>query len=103
MGGGGGGHGHGMPHTIPDWKSYKVEGIPDLELLQKRLKPLGLKDPWIRNEVWRYQEAGVGYQSMLRKGLRGTFRGLGYAIVAMALTIAYDKVVNKGKDSHGHH
>ncbi|BFZ15694.1 hypothetical protein BsWGS_18733 [Bradybaena similaris] len=98
-----GGGGHELPHEIPDWKSYKVDGIPELEQLQRRLGALGLKDPWIRNEVWRYQEPGGGYKSMAHKALRGSFRGLGYAVAALVVTIAYDKVFNAGKDSHGHH
>lgn len=44
----GGGGEHGAPHQVPDWKIYKVEGIPELEHLQRRLGTLGLKDPWIR-------------------------------------------------------
>lgn len=42
------GHGHGEKFQVPDWKSYKVEGIPELEELQRMLSARGLKDPWIR-------------------------------------------------------
>ncbi|CAL1532044.1 unnamed protein product [Lymnaea stagnalis] len=98
MGGGGG----GAPHSVPDWKIYKADGIPQLERLQNRLSALGLKDPWIRNEAWRYYPENGGSAGMVRVGLQKTFRGFGYAAVALALTIAYDKLTNTG-EKHGHH
>uniref|UniRef100_A0A0B6XZZ4 NADH dehydrogenase [ubiquinone] 1 beta subcomplex subunit 3 n=1 Tax=Arion vulgaris TaxID=1028688 RepID=A0A0B6XZZ4_9EUPU len=103
MGGGGHGDHGGAPYKVPDWKSYKAEGIPDLDRLQRRLGVLGLRDPWIRNEVWRFQTVNGGHRTWQQNALRVSFRGLGYAVVAVALTILYDKVVNKGKDDHGHH
>ena len=40
---------------IPDYKIYKVgEHTPELLNVQKKLAARGLKDPWLRNEVWRY-------------------------------------------------
>jgi len=105
MGGGGDHSAHSAPHSVPDWKSYKAEGIPELDRLQRRLGTLGLRDPWIRNEVWRFQASSGFNQSMGRIALRSSFRGFGYALAALAVTILYDKVVNKGKqdDHHGHH
>ncbi|XP_055870276.1 NADH dehydrogenase [ubiquinone] 1 beta subcomplex subunit 3-like [Biomphalaria glabrata] len=99
--GGGGGH---APHEVPDWKIYKAEGIPELDRLQKRLGALGLKDPWIRNEVWRFHPSVNGTTSWGIIALRRTFRGFGIAVAALAVTIAFDKLTNKGKtDDHGHH
>ena len=41
--------------VIPDYKIYVVnEHTPELQALEKKLAERGLKDPWIRNEVWRY-------------------------------------------------
>ncbi|XP_005097089.1 NADH dehydrogenase [ubiquinone] 1 beta subcomplex subunit 3 [Aplysia californica] len=99
MGGGGG----GAPHEIPDWRIYKAEGIPELDRLQKRLGALGLKDPWIRNEAWKYMEATGGNVSWTRSAMKYMFRGFGLAAAAMVLTIAYDKATNKGGNDHGHH
>ncbi|KAM3865795.1 NADH dehydrogenase [ubiquinone] 1 beta subcomplex subunit 3 [Diretmus argenteus] len=48
----GGDHGHGKP-SMPDWRQWKVEGTP-LEFTQQRLAARGLKDPWARNEAWRF-------------------------------------------------
>jgi hypothetical protein len=36
------------PPPVPDYKMYKVEGIPRLEEVQRLLKARGLKDPWLR-------------------------------------------------------
>jgi len=50
----GGGH-HHERLQIPDWKIYQVgDHTPNLQKIQHRLAARGLKDPWIRNEVWRY-------------------------------------------------
>ena len=50
-----GGDGHGFPYKVPDWKQYKVGAhTPELEHVERMLKSLGLKDPWLRNEVWRF-------------------------------------------------
>ena len=50
-----GGDGHGFPYKVTDWKAYKVGAhTPELEHVERMLKSLGLKDPWLRNEVWRY-------------------------------------------------
>jgi len=95
--------GGGAPHEVPDWKIYKAEGIPELDLLQKRLGALGLKDPWIRNEAWKYMETTGGNTSWQRSGLKYMFRGFGYAVVAMGLTIAVHKLTTKGDDKHGGH
>ena len=63
-----------MPYKVPDWKIYQVgKHTPELEQVQRMLSSLGLKvswscsnilergeiivmfqDPWIRNEVWRF-------------------------------------------------
>lgn len=43
-----GGHGHGPPYTVPDYKQFKIDGIPQLEELEKALAKKGLRDPWIR-------------------------------------------------------
>lgn len=46
----GGGH---LP-KIPSYRIYKWERIPELVKVQERLNAHGLKDPWLRNEVWRF-------------------------------------------------
>ncbi|XP_059251825.1 NADH dehydrogenase [ubiquinone] 1 beta subcomplex subunit 3-like [Mustela nigripes] len=51
-------HGHGHEHghsklELPDYRQWKIEGTP-LETVQERLAARGLRDPWGRNEAWRY-------------------------------------------------
>jgi len=51
----GGDHHHHEWLQIPDWKIYQVgDHTPNLQRLQQKLAARGLKDPCIRNEVWRY-------------------------------------------------
>lgn len=38
----------GQKFEVPDWRQYKVEGVPELERLQRLLANHNLKDPWIR-------------------------------------------------------
>ncbi|XP_026316547.1 NADH dehydrogenase [ubiquinone] 1 beta subcomplex subunit 3 [Hyposmocoma kahamanoa] len=93
---GGHSHGHGEPYQIPDYKTFKVEGIKQLEDLQVALAKKCLKDPWIRNEVWRYHP-GFGTRASRARVLftRGMPLGLGLAMVS---TIIYKAL----PDGHGH-
>lgn len=36
------------PSVMPDWRSYKVEDVPELMWTKKALAVHGLKDPWLR-------------------------------------------------------
>jgi len=101
--GAGHGHGHGDAHkfNVPDWKQYKIDGIKELEWTQKSLASKGLRDPWLRNEVWRYKYwPGFG-----KNALWTFFRGFKYAAAAMVVTIAVDQVlgISKSKQHHGGH
>jgi len=104
-----GGHdGHGHAHggheqgehkfKIPDWRQYKVEGIKSLEWTREKLAAEGLRDPWLRNEVWRYQH----WPGFAKMGALTLFRGFKYAAVAMVLTIAVDQMfgISKSKQHH---
>jgi NADH dehydrogenase (ubiquinone) 1 beta subcomplex subunit 3 len=57
------------------------------------------KDPWIRNEAWRY----MGQFSRFNRLVKGTFPGLGIASVAFAGYLVYDAMT--GDEHHGeeHH
>jgi len=99
------GHGHGHGHgaeskfSIPDWKQYKVDGIKDLEWTRKALADKGLRDPWLRNEVWRYSNwPGFG-----RSAFMTISRGFKYAAAAMVVTIAVDQVLGISKSKQHHH
>ncbi|XP_067138661.1 NADH dehydrogenase [ubiquinone] 1 beta subcomplex subunit 3 [Centruroides vittatus] len=98
----GGGHG-GKPYEIPDWRIYKVEDVPELLQVKKALHSIGLKDPWLRNEVWRYHP---GFLTMRQRGIMFYFRGAKWGTLAFLLSLAAETAYNKlkGDDSaHGHH
>lgn len=105
MGGGSHHHGHEDPLRIPDPKIYRVEDVPRLMQVKRHLASLGLKDPWLRNEVWRFQLAN----SSLMSRVTGTvFRGFKYGLALAVLTVALDTVRKEffAKDGHhnkGHH
>ncbi|KAJ9586402.1 hypothetical protein L9F63_019954 [Diploptera punctata] len=94
----GGDHGH-HHYKVPDWKSYKVEDCPKLLKVQQALAQKGLKDPWLRNEAWRFQPAfkTEGYRTRLTL-LRGIHWGFG----AFLITIALEKLFEKASGGHGH-
>nr|XP_023012443.1 NADH dehydrogenase [ubiquinone] 1 beta subcomplex subunit 3 [Leptinotarsa decemlineata] len=107
MGGHGHGHHHAEPYTIPDYRIYKVEDVPELLTTQRALASQGLKDPWLRNEVWRYNPKEFGTESYRTKMV--FFRGFKYGFGAFLLTIAgtalYDKMYpsDHGHGHGGHH
>ncbi|XP_043199780.1 NADH dehydrogenase [ubiquinone] 1 beta subcomplex subunit 3-like [Amphibalanus amphitrite] len=92
--------GGGRPYEIPDWRKYKVEDAPELVNVRNALAQKGLKDPWLRNEVWKYDQ-----KMFLKPNERMTrffFRGFKYAAAAMVVTIAADKLGLLGSSDHGH-
>ena len=95
---------HVEEFKAPDWRKFKVENAPELVKVQSRLAQRGLKDPWLRNEVWRYdpQFGAVPVRTgLLRNASMGMKWGLILAIGTVLLQTGYNKVFNKG-DSHGH-
>lgn len=99
-----GGHGHGEPYKIPDYKIYKVADVPELAEVERALASQGLKDPWLRNEVWRFDPKGWGTPKERFNLI--FFRGFKYGFGAFVLTIIgtaiYDKLY-PSKHDHGHH
>ncbi len=85
-----------LPYEIPDWNKWKVEDVPELKQVQDRLARKGLRDPWLRNEVWRYQHymRGASWSRLL-------FRGLGWGTGAFVVAVGLEKLLWK-EDSHGH-
>ena len=98
-----GGGGRGPKLVIPDYKIYQVnEHTPELQALEKKLAERGLKDPWIRNEVWRYDMRDRCVTNEM-KGIHLVFRGfipgLILAVGSAFLWWEYDKRYL----SHHHH
>ncbi|CAO1435154.1 unnamed protein product [Diamesa serratosioi] len=94
-----GGHGHHEAYSVPDAKIYKVADAPKLMEVQTALARQGLKDPWLRNEVWRYNVKAHG--SHRSRVIGFLFRGLPLGIAAFAATIAAEKAFDI--DFHGDH
>ncbi|CAG9571018.1 unnamed protein product [Danaus chrysippus] len=95
-----GGHGHGAPYTIPKYTEFKTKGIPQLEELEKALAQKGLKDPWIRNEAWRYHP---GFGTKLQRARKLFFRGFPLGLALTIATVAFDKLAGGEDHDHGHH
>lgn len=93
-----GGHGHGPTIKIPSHEIYKVEDVPELMEIQQKLAAKGLKDPWLRNEVWRHTPDWGTRGSRLRDLI---FRGWKLAVPAFLLTIAAEHAL--GIDWHDYH
>lgn len=96
----GGSHEHSSL-KIPDYRIYKVADVPQLAQVERALAAQGLKDPWLRNEVWRFDERYWG--SPLKNAKQLIFRGFKFGFTAFLITIAgtalYDKM---HPDEHGH-
>lgn len=89
---GGHGDGHAKPIKIPSPDIYKVENVPELVRLQEALAARGLKDPWLRNEVWRFQYPNK--QAYLKILVPTLLRGALIGIPAFLVTIGIEKYLN---------
>ncbi|XP_076257830.1 NADH dehydrogenase [ubiquinone] 1 beta subcomplex subunit 3 [Rhynchophorus ferrugineus] len=97
-------HGHGHePYTVPDYRIYKVEDVPLLVRTRNALASHGLKDPWLRNEVWRYdpKEFGTEASNLRKLFLRGFKLGFGAFVLTMVGTEIYDRYY-PSEHGHGH-
>lgn len=96
------GHGHGEQYEIPNYKIYKVDDVPQLMATKRALAAQGLSDPWLRNEVWRYntKEFGTERSRALATFGRGFRLGLAACVVTILGTAIYDKL--SPSDHHGH-
>ncbi|CAK9821543.1 NADH dehydrogenase [ubiquinone] 1 beta subcomplex subunit 3 [Anthophora retusa] len=95
MGGHGHGHGLGVPYTVPSPDIYKVEDVPELLRVKEKLAAKGLKDPWLRNEVWRYTALpGTPFSRAFRGFTRGAILGIPAFLITIgveqALGISYE-------------
>jgi len=92
-------HGHGPPYVVPDAKIYKVADVPQLLRIQNILASEGLKDPWLRNYVWKYDPHGP--TRVPKIFFRRTIgRGMLYGFIAAVITTGIGKLIED--DHHGH-
>nr|XP_048724839.1 NADH dehydrogenase [ubiquinone] 1 beta subcomplex subunit 3 isoform X1 [Caretta caretta] len=95
------GHGHEHGHgkmELPDYKQWKIEGTP-LQDVQEKLAKRGLRDPWIRNEAWRYMGGfakPVTVMDVLTKGFKWGF-------VAFVVALGVEYTLFPPKKNGGHH
>jgi NADH dehydrogenase (ubiquinone) 1 beta subcomplex subunit 3 len=103
----GGDHGHGVP-KLPDYRKYKVEDCPQLLRNQRLLAELGLKDPWARNEVWKFElpnRAGP-WKILWETAGRGFKTGVALGALTGIVGYLWDQQHGHGHghgDDHGHH
>ncbi|EFN88004.1 NADH dehydrogenase [ubiquinone] 1 beta subcomplex subunit 3 [Harpegnathos saltator] len=92
-------HAHEPPYKIPNPDIYKVEDVPELKHLQEELAKRGLKDPWLRNYVWRYQST----KKVLPRAVVTLTRGMKYGVPAFLITIAVEQYFGIDYSGHSHH
>ncbi|XP_012285004.1 NADH dehydrogenase [ubiquinone] 1 beta subcomplex subunit 3 [Orussus abietinus] len=95
-------HGHHKPpYVVPNYETFKVEDCPKLIKLQERLAKHGLKDPWVRNEVWRYTK---DWGTSRSRGFEFFTRGLKFGFAAFLVTIGIEYALGlNGDKHHGEH
>ncbi|GIX72463.1 complex I-B12 [Caerostris extrusa] len=96
-----GGH-SAEPPKVPDYRIYKVSDAPQLIKTQRMLAQHGLKDPWLRNEVWRYPPATRNPYNALNEVF---FRKIKLGFALAALTIVGEKIYHHyyPEEHHHHH
>lgn len=96
---GGHDHGHGPAYEIPNPDIYKVEDVPHLKRVQEKLAEKGLKDPWLRNEVWRYTNVPG---TPLSRAMKAIFRGARFGIPLFIVVVSIENYLGAGDHGHGH-
>ncbi|KAM3852058.1 NADH dehydrogenase [ubiquinone] 1 beta subcomplex subunit 3 isoform 1-T1 [Vipera latastei] len=81
------GHGNGNGE-LPDYRQWKIEGTP-LQNVQERLAKLGLKDPWLRNEAWRFSGGFAKPATFLDAMTKGFKWGFAAFVVALAVEYTF--------------
>ncbi|XP_020667428.1 NADH dehydrogenase [ubiquinone] 1 beta subcomplex subunit 3 [Pogona vitticeps] len=97
--------GHGKEHEhgklqLPDYRQWKIEGTP-LQTVQDKLARRGLRDPWLRNEAWRYMGDFAKPATLTSVIFRGFKWGFAAFVVALAVEYALDS--RKQDKDEGHH
>ncbi|XP_059055913.1 NADH dehydrogenase [ubiquinone] 1 beta subcomplex subunit 3 [Achroia grisella] len=91
-------HGHEPPYKVPPYSQFQIQGIPQLEELEQALAKKGLRDPWIRNEAWRYHP---GFGTKWQRARKVFFRGFGIGLGLTVVAVGAEKLLSGG-DKHGH-
>ncbi|KAF5274416.1 hypothetical protein FQA39_LY07296 [Lamprigera yunnana] len=86
---------------VPDYRTYKVEDAPDLVKVQKALAARGLRDPWLRNEVWRFSPKLYGTKR--HRVMLTLSRGFTYGLAAAVVTVLGTHLLSPADDHGSHH
>ena len=76
-----------------------MDGHPLLEQTRHNLALRGLKDPWLRNEVGRYDN----YRGITKTAMVTVTRGMKWAALATVITIAANKALGISASKGDHH
>ncbi len=88
---------------VPHWSTYKVgPHTPELHLVERMLASHGLKDPWLRNQVWRFDRNNPQIRSPKENFRWYMTRGLKTGLALGVLHAAYTFYA-RSKDPHHHH
>ncbi|XP_078046787.1 NADH dehydrogenase [ubiquinone] 1 beta subcomplex subunit 3 [Augochlora pura] len=93
------GHGHMELPKVPKAEIFRIEDSKELLMVQEELAKKGLKNPWLRNEVWRYHDLGIPLRT---QKIKFWTRGLRLGIPAFLITIAIEKYFGIEYGHHGH-
>ncbi|XP_070570550.1 NADH dehydrogenase [ubiquinone] 1 beta subcomplex subunit 3-like [Ptychodera flava] len=87
-----------LPYEIPDWRKWQVKDVPELKEVEDLLARKGLKDPWLRNEVWRYQPLcrGVSMWRML-------FKGFQWGAILFVAAVGVERALKGNDKKNDHH
>ncbi|XP_022663508.1 NADH dehydrogenase [ubiquinone] 1 beta subcomplex subunit 3-like [Varroa jacobsoni] len=97
----GGHHAHDTFKIPKDHRIYKVEHSRTLLELKELLAQSGLKDPWMRNEVFRYKYEGTLWSRFYSSlGSRYMLYGIGLGLLASVAQYAWDSRHSSSTD-HG--
>jgi NADH dehydrogenase (ubiquinone) 1 beta subcomplex subunit 3 len=91
---------------VPDYKTFTIGNwAPELQETQRKLAARGLKDPWIRNEVWRFDRRDFDSpkQRWVNALKRGLVPGLVLAVISTFISNYYENGRHHSHSSDGHH
>ncbi|XP_051872778.1 NADH dehydrogenase [ubiquinone] 1 beta subcomplex subunit 3 [Pristis pectinata] len=88
----------GRGAELPDFRSWSPRGTP-LEDVQERLARRGLRDPWARNEAWRFSGGfakPITFSNVF-------FRGFKWGFAAFVVALGVEYALSDPKKNGGHH
>jgi len=92
---------------IPHWQAKNCTvgpHTPELQNIERRLAARGLKDPWLRNEAWRYARVPKGYDPkfMVWSFVRPRAMVVGFGLALLTSTIQKQYFDKKWKADNAH-